>query len=169
MLRLQHLPRKAVKTFPGVQSEFALLQFKCVLSYFMHHRHGKHIISIWFAIAFLCICSLFSHRSYIFCTVLLLLPCILTFHLLILVASLAHVFVVILIILPFLPRDLKQESSQWITSWQWIIKIFSPFEQRASASRPSSWPCAGLAPDCQQVSSTGVARIGCLPPDVPLK
>lgn len=55
MLRLQHLPRKAVKMFPSVQSEFALLRFKPVLSHFMHHRHGKHIISIWFATAFLCI------------------------------------------------------------------------------------------------------------------
>lgn len=55
---------------------------------------------------YLKICSIFLHRSYVLCTVLLLLPCILTFPLLLSVASLAHVSIVILTVLSFLPQVL---------------------------------------------------------------
>lgn len=55
---------------------------------------------------YLKICSVFLHRSCILCTVLLFLLCILTFPLLLFIASLAHVPVVIYV-LSFLPEVLK--------------------------------------------------------------
>lgn len=55
---------------------------------------------------YLKICSIFLHRSYILCTVLLFLLCILTFPLLLFIASLAHVSVLIYV-LSFLPQVLK--------------------------------------------------------------
>lgn len=117
MLRLQHLPRKAVKTFPSVASEFALPQFKPVPSHFMHHRHGKHIISICFATAFLC-AGRFAPSFLIGHTLcVLLLPCILTFPLLLSASSLAHVLVVILNIILFLPQVLGVRSFTGNNSW----------------------------------------------------
>lgn len=55
---------------------------------------------------YLKICSIFLQRTYILCVVLLFLPCILTFPLLLSVASLAYVSIIILTVLSFLTQVL---------------------------------------------------------------
>lgn len=78
---------------------------------------------------YLKICSIFLQRTYILCVVLLFLPCILTFLLLLSVASLAYVSIIILTVLSFLTQVLGVRiftvSNFLIVKHQYLLCILS--------------------------------------------